>query len=353
MISILTYLMTSCNGRQVTYPITPTPVTATVNFESTHKQTPIHEEPTVFPSITPENSTPVAIYLVPQNADQKLAEILKPTLNELVTQAGYDWQMRSMLSPDKITPDIKLVIVLPPDPGIRDLVKASTNTFFLAIGIEGIEPGPNLSVIGVGAQRPDQEGFIAGVMAAVVTEDWRVATIGPPDVPASQAARQAFITGVVYFCGLCRPIFPPFYSYPQSVDLPVSSTPAEKQAIVDYLKDQYIHTVYLAPGMNDPELIRLLESAGVQMIGSEGPSDEYRSHWIASIRPEYNQVVKQVLSDLIKGQAGADLDLTLTISDINPDLLSPGRQGFVQKVLDDLLAGYIDTGVRDTTDNEK
>jgi hypothetical protein len=39
----------------------------------------------------------------------------------------------------------------------------------------------------------------------------------------------------------------------------------------------------------------------------------------------------------------------LTLLDVNPALFSPGKQRLAQETLDDLLAGFIDTGVDPVT----
>ena len=76
------------------------------------------------------------------------------------------------------------------------------------------------------------------------------------------------------------------------------------------------------------------------------PSEAVRARWAVSLRPaEILPVVLELLPDLLNGEAGVKIAMPLTLLDVNPDLFSPGRQRLAQETLDDLLAGFIDTGV--------
>ena len=48
---------------------------------------------------------------------------------------------------------------------------------------------------------------------------------------------------------------------------------------------------------------------------------------------------------MLSGQGGLALEGELQLADRNEALFSPGRQLFVERMLGDLLDGYIDTGV--------
>jgi hypothetical protein len=48
---------------------------------------------------------------------------------------------------------------------------------------------------------------------------------------------------------------------------------------------------------------------------------------------------------LLVGEGGEEVSLPLGFTGANPDLLSPGRQHLVERMLADLLAGFTDTGV--------
>jgi hypothetical protein len=273
-------------------------------------------------------------------------QAIQSALNDPVTAAGLRWQVRPSLSQADFTPELHLVIVLPPDPGVAALAAAAPLTQFLSVAIPGVEPAENLSVIAASGERSDQQGFIAGVIAAMITTDWRIGTIGLADNVSSKAAENAFIYGGTYFCGLCLQAYPPFYDYPIVVNLPATASTAEWREIGNFMIDHMVQTVYVLPGAGDAAMFDTLAAANVNVIGEAMPSEALRAHWVVSLRPaEILPVVLELLPDLLNGEAGVKVAMPLTLLDANPDLFSPGRQRLAQETLDDLLAGFIDTRI--------
>jgi len=199
------------------------------------------------------------------------------------------------------------------------------------------------------AQWKTETGFLAGFIAAVVTPEWRVGVISTSNNPAGIAARNGFLNGVIYFCGLCRQTYPPYEDYPLYVELPAGSSPAEWQATADTLRDRLVKTVYVAPGAGDQALLTYIAEADINIIGSSQPPEAIRDHWVASIQPDYLQALQQVWPELVNGTGAAELPTTIEIDAVNASLFSPGRQMLVDEFLNDLQNGYIDTGVDPVT----
>ena len=238
-----------------------------------------------------------------------------------------------------------MVVSLPPDPGLANLAAAAPHTQFVAVGMPGVQPAKNLFVVGAQGARPDRQGFLAGDIAASITPDWRIGVINREDTGAGKAARQGFFNGATYYCGLCRSAYPPFYPYPLYVELPAQASQAEQQAAADYMIDHAAKTVYVYPGAGDEALLEYLAQKGVNLIGGANPPQAAESLWVASIQPDLLKAVRDLWPRLLKGEPGASVDVPLAITNANPALFSPGRQRLAQTTLDDLLAGFIDTGV--------
>jgi hypothetical protein len=60
-----------------------------------------------------------------------------------------------------------------------------------------------------------------------------------------------------------------------------------------------------------------------------------------TIQPDTIRAIQAAWNQLISGQGGITVQSPLGLSDIDPGLLSPGKQRLVQKTLDDLQAGLI------------
>jgi hypothetical protein len=318
---------------------TPTPI-----LPSPTPTSPPTETPAPTPTSTP--LSPLAVLLAPPGSDADQAQVLQSALNEPIGAAGLRWQVRPSLSQADFTPELRLVIVLPPDPGVAAWASAAPQTQFLAVAIPGVEPAVNLSVIAASRERSDQQGFMAGVIAAMLTPEWRIGVIGLAENVSAKAAENAFINGGTYFCGLCLQAYPPFYDYPTVVNLPASASSAEWREIGNYMIDHIVKTVYVVPGAGDASMFEALAQANVILIGENMPSEAVRARWAVSLRPEETlPVVLELLPDLLDGKAGVKVAMPLTLLEVNPDLFSPGRQRLAQATLDDLLAGFIDTGV--------
>lgn len=293
------------------------------------------------PSSPTPSSAQVVLIALPGSDAAKTAD-LQETLAELAAQDSLSFETVADLSSVQFPPDARLVVALPPDPGLANLAAANPAVQFLGLGFPEMQPASNLSLIGAGGERPDQQGFLAGFLSAVITDDWRVGVISQPDSPAGIAARNGFANGVIFYCGLCRPAYPPFVQYPVFTDLPAGADP---RTAVDALVNNAVKTVYLPPGVADATLLDILAQAGVQIIGSSTPPPQIVDRWVASISLDELGALRQIWPRLLAGEGGMNLSTPLALGERNAALFSLGRQRLVDKMLTDLLAGYVDTGV--------
>ena len=300
---------------------------------------------TPLPQASPTPSSRQVLLVAPESADPGLTMELQAVLEELATAGQLRFQTVPSISADQLTADIALVVAIPPDPGLNELAASDTGIQFLGVNIPGLQATANLSAIGPDGARPDQLGFLAGYIAAVVTPEWRVGALTVSDSEAGRAARDGFLNGVVFFCGLCQQIYPPYNKYPLYAELPGSASSAEWQSAAETLIEQAVGTVYIAPGAEQEALVNYLVTAGVNVIGNYPPPPGSQERWVASIGVDYPAALRAAWPELIAGQAVGQLAVQPVISSPNPEIFSPGRQLAVQEILPDLQEGYIDTGI--------
>jgi len=317
----------------------------TANPEAPTATLPFVEIATITPAPTPTVQTARVLLLALEGSDPGEVVALQDVLSELAGQESLAFETRADLTSLEFDAGVRLVVAVPPDPGIANLAAANSQVQFLAVGIPGVQAASNLSVIGSEGERPDQQGFLAGYLAAVITQDWRVGVISRADTVEGKAARLGFSNGVIFYCGLCRPAYPPFVQYPQYVELAADASAAEQQAAADILIQNAVKTIYVFPGIGDKTLLEYLAQAGVNLIGSGLPGESLRAHWVTSIQVDEASAVRQIWPRLINGEKGIQLSVPLALADKNTALFSLGRQHLVEKMLAELLAGYIDTGV--------
>lgn len=342
LVAFVGLLLVACSGRQ---PVATPTLTLEIQLTALPTNTP-QAKPTATPI------QPLVILLAPPEADATLVSDLQDLLTSLSSQAGMRFQVRPDLTVLDLQEETKIVVAIPPASGIAELASAAPETQFLAVKLPGVEPGQNISVIGSQADRPDWRGFSAGYLAAAITPDWRVGVVSELDTPAGNAARWGFTNGVTYLCGLCRSVYPPYpdTGYPLVVQLPPSAAQADWQSAVNYFKVWQAGTIYVAPEVANLGLLNELAQAGINIIGVGQAPPELKSNWVASLGSENPlDAVQEIWSSLLEGRGNQVVELPLRIENVNPDLLSPGRQGLVEKMLADLMAGYIDTGVNPVT----
>ena len=307
---------------------------------------------TPHPVQSPTPVVPLAILIIPANMDKATSDLYQKTVYDLTQQSGMHFQVLNTLTPKDLPPGVKVVIALPPDPGITALAAAAPNTQFLAVDIPNIKAGGNLSVLAANAS-VDVPAFLAGYTAAMITNDYQIGMILPKDNPDAQKALTAFKNGMISYCGLCRPFYYPnfcitnslTYCYPQAVEIPSSEDPSRYGGYANSLINTYnVNTIYVYPDLAVKSLMDYLSTTGVDLIGLSTPNPA-PGGWVMTIRSDEIKAIQNAWPDLIAGKGGQSFPSPLGIWDVNPANLSPGRERLAQQTLDDLTAGRIATGV--------
>lgn len=301
------------------------------------------------PTLTPTPEIPLALLVVPVDMDQELSNTYQTLVYDLAQSAGMRFQVRNTLTPADLEPALRVVITLPPDPGLMELASAAPQAQFLAVNIPDIVAGGNLSVL-ANTERPDIAAFISGYIAAMITEDYRVGLMIPKDDATGQMILAAFRNGVEYYCGTCNAfIYPPWCAtqpcYPQYIEIPAEEDSSAYNAYSDYLVLQrQVETMYVFPEFATPELLTYLSSSGILVISDMSPQQRM-GNWVATIQPDVIHAIQSAWPNLVAGSGGINVASPLVLADVSPEHLPPGKQQDAEDVLAQLQAGYILTGV--------
>ena len=296
------------------------------------------------PTLTPTTATPLAILVLPAELDPDTSNLYQKTVYDLSQASGLRFQVRNTLTAaDMAEPGLKVVIALPPDPGLAGLAAAAPQVQFLAINIPEVAAGANISVLGSNAQA-DVAGFLAGYTAALITDDFRIGMLMPKDNPEAVRGLNAFATGMKYYCGLCRPFYFYSWTYPQYVEIPPEEDKTHYNAFADILILQYrVGTIYLHPDISTTDVENYIGTTGVYMIGTVTP-EQRPAGWVMTIQPDVIKAIQNAWPGLISGQGGVTVQSPLGLSDIDPTILSPGKQRLVEQTLNELQSGLVSTG---------
>jgi hypothetical protein len=304
---------------------------------------PAAASPTASPTAAAAEISPLAILVIPADMPADQSGLYQTTVYNLAQPVGMRFQVRNMLAVSDVSmePGLKVVIALPPDPGLAGLAAAAPQVQFLGVGIPGLTAAPNLSLVGAAGRPVAQQAFLAGYIAAMLSPDYRVGLLTRED-PDGLTAEAAFINGVHFYCGLCNPAFAPFYSYPLHIEIPLDAPEGQYPAYADVLDRYMVEVAFVYPDIATPDLLDFLYQEDILIIGESLPYEELRPDWIVGIQPEVISAIQKLFPDLAAGRGGQDIATPLRLTDINPDLLGAGKLRLVEEVLADLQDGFID-----------
>jgi hypothetical protein len=298
---------------------------------------------TPLPTLTATPVLPLTILVLPPDLDKTTSDAYQKTVYELAQSAGMRFQVRNSLTPADLEPGLKIVIALPPDPGIAALAKAAPQVQFLAINIPGIQAGGNVSVLSPSGQ-VDVAAFIAGYTAAMISDEYRIGMIIPQGDANAQRAFYAFANGMAYYCGLCKSFYVYATSSPAYIQIPPTESKKNYLGYANALINQKIYTLFVYPDLADPAFLTQIGTTGEQIIGTSMPNPR-PGGWVMTISPDETKAIQNAWPNLVAGKGGLNIQSPVGISDVDSSLLSPGKQRLVQQVVDDLASGRLTTGV--------
>ena len=328
-------LLTSCTPRG---GATPAPAVPTFTPVPTASSTPA--------------SAPLTILVLPADMPRADSDKYQKLVYDLAQANGMRFQVRNILTPADVAfegPALKIVIALPPDPGLDALTVSAPGVEFLAIGIPGLAAASNLSSIGSAGLPVDQQAFLAGYIAGMVAPEWRVGILSQKDTPDGDAAVTAFANGYHFYCGDCfNPNFTMGFShgdYPVPVRIPTDAPESDYTGYANLLIQNFVRVAYLYPDIATPDLVSYMAQNDVLLISQTLPDDSIRPNWIASIQPDLISALQRIFPELAAGNGGQVASTPLFLTDVNQDLLSDAKMRLAQEVLNGLQNGTIGTGV--------
>lgn len=292
-------------------------------------------------TVIPTLSTPLAILVVPADLEQEASALYQKTVYDLAQGSGYRFQVRNALAAaDVADPTLKIVIALPPDPGIATLAPQAPTVQFLSVNIPDVAVGGNVSVLAPDSQ-VELPAFLAGYIAALITDEYHIGMLIPQGDADAARALNAFTNGMTYYCGLCRTFYVNPYPYPQYLEIPADEDPSRYGGYANVLiNDRNVNTLYIYPSISTDDFLQYVGTTGALLIGNSMPNPR-PGGWVATISPDTIKAIQLAWPDLIAGKGGVNVQSPLGLADIDPALLTPGRERLAQAALQGLISGRI------------
>ncbi len=320
--------------------------------------------PTSAPSAIPSpTSAPYALLLSPDSP--------KPASQQLAVKAVKTFCAQKSLALKQIAPGNTLLedylqggpsLVAAVGTGLGPAIQAAAQAHpeirFVAVEETGVQPLPNLLVIGGDNTRLDEIGFLAGILAAVDNQNEYVGWIGQKGTVSGTIYRNSFVHGVRYVCPRCR-LF--------DFELVAAAGAPDGIAAAGELQTDYVDTASAVPGAaGDAGLIALAKS-GIRVAGTQ--PDFYSTLFTGGTGDGSKNVLggpanrpDVLLADLLPRFLGGEKfteaaaysleNHSLEFAPFPNDWISPGRQNYLQEIVGDLAAGRLDIGVDPKTGEE-
>ena len=323
-ICLLTLALVACTAT----PATPTDLPVTLQPELT--ETAALPAPSDTPAVT------ARVLLISAGAPEEPA--VAAALAPLAAESGLTVTALPTLTAADLDSGVRAVVWLRPDDTIQSLAAGAPGVAFVAVTQRSLEPSANLSII---RQRADAQTFIGGMISTLIAPDWRGGALLPTDGPLGDTVSSALVNGGRYYCGRCAPYYAPVVLFPVTTTLPSISDAAAWQAAANALHEQNrLEVIYLAPEAVSSELASALSSQFI-LVGGVAPLGGVPANWAATVTWDVATALQTLWPAVSANNAGQTLDAPLALADINPTLLSPGRQALVQEAIDLLAAGQL------------
>jgi hypothetical protein len=305
--------------------------------------------PTVVPSHTPPPpataiatlSTPLALLILPADLDKPTSDLYQKTVYDLALASGFRFQVRNGITPqDLADPTLKIVISLPPDPGVANYAPTAPNVQFLAVNIPNVTAGGNISVLAPNTQ-VELPAFLAGYTLAMLVNEYQIGMLYPDGDANAGAAATAFNNGMRYYCGLCTGIYIEPITYPTFLGIPPNEDPGKFGGYANVLiNDRDVDGLYIYPSLASDDFLSYVGTQGVLLVGTSKPEPR-PGGWVMTVAPDTIKAIESAWPQLIAGQGGQNVQSPLGLADVDTSILTEGKLRLVQETLDALIAGRI------------
>lgn len=321
----LVVLMAACSPQA---ELVPTPT-----------ESPVPETPTPTTPVEPtETDQPgrIVLAMLP-GADPARVEEIRLVLQEAAEARGLQLVVQENANLESGAEGLEMVVILSGGQEVQSLAQTMPKVQFIAIGAVGVAPTENLTVISTGDRRA-KAAFLAGYIAAIESAEYRIGIISV-STPEGQTYREAFINGVIYFCGTCTPVFPPFVLYPVYAEVVENAGVEAVQQVVNELIANNVTMVHVSPEIQTEAIYQYLVQNGIQIVGTDAPPAGLEDNWVASVVLESGMELRDVVDTALNGQSSGEVGEELVV---DFTVMSAARIAHLEEIIAMLESGAID-----------
>lgn len=283
-------------------------------------------------------SVPTAVLFYSADADPLALSQTQSSLTTLTEQNELALVISGEFQPEMLTSNVRVVVGVGPSLDLSGLASSNPDIRFVAVDDPNAVPRENLFVIGDPSTRQQRGAFMAGYLAAVISSDYKVGGLFSSEAGAEMV--NAFVIGAEYFCGICRPSYPPYNNFPTWDFLSPEASENGFQTVVDGFVNYGVEILFLQGQLVSPALLSYLSDVGIIVI-SDSPPDMARTHWVGTVQPDSGAALENIWADILNGASGVMIPASIILTDTEAGWVSEGRLRLFEGMVSDLDAGLV------------
>jgi hypothetical protein len=277
------------------------------------------------------------ILVAPLEADPVRAAEVRSALQSAAEARGLELFEQATVELPQPLDGLALVAVLSPDESVQAAANTHPEVQFVAIDSGALSPMGNLTVLSEADGRVNA-AFLAGYLAALQSEEYRVGLVSIA-TPDGRVYQEAFLNGVMYFCGACTPVFPPFAPYPVYAEVSENAGVEEVQQAVNELVATGVTMAHVAPEAQSEAVFQYLSQNGIRIVGTGAPPAGLEGNWVASVLLEPQQTLPEIFETVLNSQSMGEVGVELSIDYSG---LSAARIAHLEEIIAKLESGEVD-----------
>ena len=317
----------------------PSTAVETANPEEINTESPTEIETEISPTLTPTQSVQKIILISDSAMDEFTLSQVQTALETLTVEAGYALEIQDRASLEGKT-GVLMVVSIGEDVDVKSLAQRYPEVPFVAVDNANSVPASNVFVIGDPIVDQQNRAFMAGYLAALISEDYKVAAIVPSETDTTEIVLESFVIGARFFCGLCQPKYPPYQSFPQWQTLPVENLEEQYQPIIDNFGNSGVEVLFVQGDLAATSLLTATSEYGMTVMSDQSPEMRL-NNYAGTIVNDPGQVLSDLWSEILNGLDGFRVPAPVILADRNPDLVSEGRYSMFLEMLENLQNGLV------------
>jgi hypothetical protein len=182
---------------------------------------------------------------------------------------------------------------------------------------------------------------IAGYLAALITDDWRVGGLLPDEQFNNTAASTVFRNGVLFLCGRCTPVYGPIVNFPVTATLSSPEDTERTMQALGEISSNRLNSVFIPGAYLYDDLVILLRQNEVTIFSDINLESE-NSDWVDySVTNNLSEIIIEILAeDDDQATLNDAISVEYFIQSYSNEI-PLGRANFLQEMIDNLQSGLI------------